>query len=117
MATKDNCVLPEEQTTGSRIKKYRKRLKITQKQLADMVGISVNYLAMLEKDRRNASAIVLRKLARELGVEIEELKMGDEYAKGRNLAQYQVLCKTYNSDEISEALQIAAIYLKAKRKK
>ena len=99
---------------GACIKNNRKRLKITQKQLADRVGVSEHHLSMLENGRKNLSSVVVRKIAKELGISSDELFQGEEYVIKRNNADYHWLCRIYTPKEISEALKIAEIYLKSK---
>ena len=44
------------ETFAMRIKQYRKEHFMTQRQLADLVGISVNYLGTLEKGKKRTRA-------------------------------------------------------------
>jgi transcriptional regulator with XRE-family HTH domain len=109
-----NGLQNQTEMIGICIRNNRKRLKITQKQLADRVGVSEHHLSMLENGRRNTSSLLIRKIAKELGISTEELFQGEEYVIKQNNADYQRLCRIYNPKEISEALKIAEIYLKSK---
>jgi transcriptional regulator with XRE-family HTH domain len=55
------------------LKKYRKRLGITQPQLAERAGVSTNYLGMIEVARNFPTADVLERLAAALGIKPNEL--------------------------------------------
>lgn len=56
-----------------RLKKLRKRKRITQKQLAAEIGISVNALSMYERGLRFPRLKTLEKLAETLNCEIRDL--------------------------------------------
>lgn len=56
---------------GKQIKTRRKILRITQPDLAEMAGISVNTLYKIEKGKANPTLKVLDKLGRVLGMEIK----------------------------------------------
>jgi transcriptional regulator with XRE-family HTH domain len=55
---------------GKQIKKRRDTLGITQSDLAEMAGISVNTLYKIETGQANPSVKVLNKLAEILGMEL-----------------------------------------------
>lgn len=55
------------------IKKYRQIQGLTQKQLADKVGISGAFMSLIEQGKNNPSDENLKKIARVLGVSVEEL--------------------------------------------
>lgn len=57
------------------IKLQREKKGITQQQLADKVGISMNYLAKIEshKMQRGFSIVILGRIADALGIDIKEL--------------------------------------------
>jgi len=60
---------------GKSIKDRRKELRITQPDLAEMAGISVNTLYKIERGQANPTAKVLTKLVDVLGMELKlELK-------------------------------------------
>jgi HTH-type transcriptional regulator, competence development regulator len=59
---------------GERIRQLRKERKMSQRGLADRVGIDFTYLSKIENNRADPpSDEVIRKMARELEVEEEEL--------------------------------------------
>ena len=55
------------------LKKHRKRLGITQPELAERAGLSINYLGMIEVARNFPTADVLERLAAALGIKSNEL--------------------------------------------
>jgi len=55
-------------TLGNAIKVMRTAAGLKQKKLADMVGVSVNYLSLVENGKREPSLSFLNRLAEALGV-------------------------------------------------
>lgn len=61
-------------TIGDRIRSLREFRDVTQEQLADRAGVSVDTIRMLEQNRRQSARIdTIRKLARALDVQLERL--------------------------------------------
>lgn len=58
-------------TLGKVIKERRQGLKITQSQVAELAGISVNTLYQLERGRSNPTIEILAKVADVLGMELK----------------------------------------------
>jgi transcriptional regulator with XRE-family HTH domain len=50
------------------VKRLRSRKKMSQKALADRVGISVSYVSMLERGQRSPPLETIEKMAKALGV-------------------------------------------------
>lgn len=50
------------------VRKLRAKKKLSQKALADRVGISVSYVSMLERGQRSPPLETVEKMARALGV-------------------------------------------------
>jgi transcriptional regulator with XRE-family HTH domain len=55
------------------LKDHRKRLGITQSELAEKAGLSTNYIGMIEVARNFPTADVLERLASALGIKSNEL--------------------------------------------
>ena len=57
------------------IKKYREKANLTQQQLADKAGISMNYIAKIEskKMQRGFTIVVLGRIADALDIDIRKL--------------------------------------------
>ncbi|HVN29362.1 MAG TPA: helix-turn-helix transcriptional regulator [Candidatus Binataceae bacterium] len=68
MATKEN-----KQRPGALIRKARQSLGLTQRDLAEMVGVKASHIAYIEGDQRNPSLALLRKLADSLNLNRQEL--------------------------------------------
>jgi transcriptional regulator with XRE-family HTH domain len=63
---------------GQRIRERRKSLKLTQKQLADALGLTPQHISAIEQDKRLPSIPSLAKFAEQLGVNIDYLVTGKE---------------------------------------
>jgi transcriptional regulator with XRE-family HTH domain len=58
---------------GTLIKQARAHLKLTQRELAAMVGVKASHIAYIENGQRNPSLALLRRLADTLGLNRKEL--------------------------------------------
>ena len=67
-----------EITAGRRIRSARVQKGLQQKQLAQDIGIAPNYLGMIERDLRNGSKMLYRKIAERLGVTYEWIVDGSK---------------------------------------
>ncbi len=63
---------------GQRIRKRRQDLEITQRQLAEALGVTPQHISAVEQDKRTPSLPSLAKLAEELGVTVDYLMTGKE---------------------------------------
>lgn len=63
---------------GQRIRKRRQALEITQKRLAEDLGVTPQHISAIEQGKRVPSLPFLAKLAEELGVSIDYLASGKE---------------------------------------
>ncbi len=61
----------EVKSIGESISIRRKELRITQRDLADLAGISINTLYKLERGQGNPSLDVLTKIATVLGMQLK----------------------------------------------
>ncbi len=69
---------------GERVRAWRTEHGMTRKTLAGVSGVSERYLAQLEAGRGNISVLLLRKVARAMGVAVEHLvKEDDDTAQRR----------------------------------
>jgi transcriptional regulator with XRE-family HTH domain len=76
------------------LKKHRKRLGITQPELAESAGLSTNYLGMIEVARNFPTADVLERLAKALGIKSNELfSVSDSPEIAMEQLQMAILCK------------------------
>ncbi|AOS69314.1 helix-turn-helix transcriptional regulator [Bacillus subtilis] len=65
------CLILCKKTTGEIIKEKRKKAKLTQKKLADMLGVSDSYISKIEKGKSLPSLKFLNNLADKLNVSIK----------------------------------------------
>lgn len=63
---------------GKGIRKRRQILEMTQKELAEAIGVTPQHISAIEQDKRDPSLSSLAKLAEELGVTIDYLVTGKE---------------------------------------
>jgi len=63
---------------GERVKQRRKILKITQQDVASALGVTPQYISLIEQDNTTPSVSLLPKLAEELGITIDYLLTGKE---------------------------------------
>ena len=66
-------MLSTRDVLAKNLKENRKRLGITQSELAERAGISTNFIAMIELRHKFPSPETLDRLAKALGIEINEL--------------------------------------------
>ena len=65
-------------TLGTRIRCRRQTLGLTQRQLAEVLGLTPQHISVVEQDKRTPSLSSLAKMAEELGVTIDFLITGKE---------------------------------------
>lgn len=70
--------LAARKALGLRIKRVRQAQGLSQKRLADMVGIDRTYLIQVEQGKRNLGFNNLHKIAAGLGVTLSELSETNE---------------------------------------
>lgn len=63
---------------GKRLRKIRRAKDLTQEQLADQVGVSLNFIGQLERGENSPSFETVQKIAEVLEVDISELFMPPE---------------------------------------
>lgn len=100
-----------QEKIGERIRKIRQDLDITQHALAEELGVSPNYIAMLERGERNPSIHVFAKLAKLSGTSIDEMMYGVEVDKDSNLELYHTLSQRYQPKDVANALRFAQTFL------
>ena len=66
-----------EETLGKRIVKHRKKLKLTQEQLAESLGVTAQAVSKWENDQSCPDISILPKLAQRFGVSVDSL-LGNE---------------------------------------
>lgn len=61
---------------GNRIKEIRKKISMSQKELSYSADLDRSYIASVENGQRNISIVNLEKIAKALGVSLNELFKG-----------------------------------------
>ena len=59
-------------TFGSRIQELRKKNKLTQSGLAEKIGLSTNFIGMVERGERNTSVDKIFKLAKAFNISLAQ---------------------------------------------
>ena len=76
MSDLDNKELVERQNDlrifGLRIRELRKKSKLTQSELAEKIGLSTNFIGMVERGERNTSVDKIFKLSRAFNLSLAE---------------------------------------------
>jgi len=67
----------------NQLKQHRARLDLTQEELARRVGVRRQTILAIEKQQYNPSALLAFRLARELGMRVDDLFALDEEEGGR----------------------------------
>jgi len=60
-------------TIGENIKRYRLKAKITQKELAEKIGVTHFWVCKLEKGKKNSTINLLIAISRELKIDLNDL--------------------------------------------
>ena len=77
-----------QSTIGARVKERRKVLGITQERLAELSGLSTNFIATIEIGQKTPSLETLAKLSRALGVEACDLLRTEPDAGEISISEY-----------------------------
>lgn len=91
---------------GNRIKSARKKKKITQEQLAEMTGLSNNYISNIERNCSIPSIDTLLKICNSLGITpdfvlLDSIYISNEYLKDE-IAQKLNKCNNKNIRLVSK---------------
>ncbi len=68
---RSNAKLPK--AIGKKIQKQRKRVEMTQEELAERIGISRAYIGFIEQGRNTPSLELLEKIAKAIKISLSEL--------------------------------------------
>lgn len=80
-----------EHTFGERLKKYRQEKRLTQQELADLLGVSNKTISRWESDGGFPDVPVLVPLARALGVTVDDLLDGERPIRAMSRGDWQSL--------------------------
>lgn len=95
---------------GTRIRHLREEQGLTRERLAEMADISVQFLADIEKGRKNMSVTTLRNLAAALFVTTDFIVNGTKHETDDELVE---LCKTLSPEHKRYALKMLRIFAEA----
>ena len=91
---------------GENIKKYRKALNISQKDLANKLNMPISTLANYENDHREPNIDALNKIASVLGVTINDMVRNEEKASNKNSIGIRFLDRNKLPDEKEQIVKI-----------
>lgn len=95
---------------GQRIRRERKKLSLTQEQLAEMTGVSHAYIGQIERGERNPTLETLVNLANRLGVSIDYLLQDSLVLDDDNyIDQFRQLLMKRTSKEKQMALDVVKV--------
>ncbi|WP_156839978.1 helix-turn-helix domain-containing protein [Novosphingobium aquimarinum] len=72
---------------GPRLRRLRRELGLTQQVMADDLGISASYVALLERNQRPVTADMLLRLAKTYGLDIQDIASDDGDAYARRISE------------------------------
>ena len=98
-------------TFANRMYEYRVEMKMTQEELADLLGLDNSYVSLLERGARVPSLIALDKIARVFGIKpvdlLTEGGKGDKYTFKQRELLYMI--EEGSPDEIDRIYRIMKI--------
>jgi XRE family transcriptional regulator, fatty acid utilization regulator len=96
---------------GSRIRRLRHDRSLTQKQMAEQLGISASYLNLIEHDERPATVALVLKLGHVFAVDLSELSDDEDRRLAAALREVFVDCEApgiaVGTDEIRQLIAVA----------
>lgn len=107
--------------TGKRLKEIRTKSNITQERLAELSGISSNFISQIERGRNKCSLETIHKLAIALNTPITNLinfKSSPVNSKDKYQKQIELLLKNLNDNDKNLVMEITKdVYGKLKKRK
>lgn len=91
---------------GENIKQFRKNKKITQKELAEKIGVTDSAITKYEKGDREPNIETLNKIATALGVTINDLVKNEEKASNKNSIGIRFLDRSKLPDEKEQIVKV-----------
>ncbi len=70
---------------GEKVRDKREAFNLTQRELAEVIGITPQHLSLVEQDKKTPSVALLTKMAQKLGVSIDYLVFGENIQGGTAL--------------------------------
>ena len=97
---------------GKRIKELRKKSKLSQEQLAEIINVAQNTLSEIENGNNFFTADTLEKIITSLEIEPEELFNFSHYKEQDELLQEINTMLTQNPDKITDVYKIVRALVK-----
>lgn len=97
--------------TGSRIMALRKNQGLSREKLAEMANISVQFLADIEKGKKNMTVTTLRKLAAALVVTTDYIVNGTDDTTNHSENELINLCKALSPQQQGAASRLIRIFI------
>lgn len=85
---------------GDNMKLYRKQKGYQQNELADILGVSPNYISLIESGKKYPSLKTIAAIANALSVSVTDLLTNDHL-----IEDVRVLLKKYNRDRIIDSIE------------
>lgn len=98
---------------GERILKLRKQQGLTREKLAESADISVQFLADIEKGRKNMTVTTLRKLARALMTTTDHIVNGIDPELAETDNELITLCEALPPQKRRQAAKLLRVFLEA----
>lgn len=96
---------------GDKIREARKRAGLTQIQLANMIFVSESYIALIEKNKRNPSTIVLSKIAEALNITTDHILFETETRKDESfILEIKSIIEGRSNEQIETAIKLLRSY-------
>lgn len=97
---------------GLRLKDIRRRKGLTQEQLSDLSGLSIQFIGEIERGKRNPSLTTLKSIAEAVEMNVADLLNVDEFQMSTDEMRKFVIDKIESADEaqlqkITNLLRIA----------
>ena len=102
---------------GEKIKNIRSEKKITQEELAEIVGLSVGYISNIETAKKKVSLTTIIKISNALDISLNNLLLGSQVTFSNNELTYEFNllihdCNRYEKQLILEAAKSEKVALK-----
>lgn len=96
---------------GNKVREARKKAGLTQLQLANKIFVSESYIALIEKNKRNPSTIVLSKIAEALNLTTDHILFDRDFgSKESFIKEWESLIADRSPEQIETALKIVSKY-------
>lgn len=105
----------DQTALGKRIRAERKKLNLTQEQLAELVNVSTTYVGLVERGERSITLSKLVQVANSLGVSVDYL-LTDSVSENTS-SQEKLLLQLFasaNAEEKKMILEMAKLIIKNK---